>query len=132
MSGCVSGRGVKNAETAITRNPMVMPLTIPPATYPAIMIHGGVGETSISSMLRAKNFAWKKVVATLENALVTTASITRPGTTKVIYGCPPISPILSPKTFPNTRKYKTDVMIDGKNVCGQMRKMRTTSLRTMV
>ena len=53
----------------------------PPATKPAMMSHGGMGETSISSMERAKNFDWKNVNELLAYALVTMASITSPGTT---------------------------------------------------
>jgi hypothetical protein len=56
----------------------------PPATKPAMMSQGGIGDTSISSMERMKNFDWKKVNDEFEYALVTIASITKPGTTKLM------------------------------------------------
>ena len=43
----------------------------------------GSAKLRISSILRAKNLAWKNVVATLEKEFVMTASMTMPGTTKV-------------------------------------------------
>ncbi len=67
-----------------TRIPTVTPRMTPPPMNPAMIIHGGVGETRISSMLRTKNLDIKKVVATFEKELVITASMTSPGITKWI------------------------------------------------
>src|SRR3989338_2677072 len=78
--GCVKGGTAKKTETRRTKMPIMTPRTMPPPTNPAMSTHGGVGETKISSIERAKNLDWKNVVATFEKELVTTASITRPGT----------------------------------------------------
>src|SRR3989344_820878 len=77
-------RPVKKADTRRTIAPTSMPRTMPPEIKPMMRSQGGVGETSISSMPRKKNFDWKKVNEVLEYALVTMASMTSPGTTKLM------------------------------------------------
>src|SRR5665213_721287 len=52
---------VKNIDTRSTMAPTKTPRMTPPETKPAIISHGGIGETSNSSIERAKNFDWKKV-----------------------------------------------------------------------
>src|SRR3989338_4996066 len=77
-------RPVKKMEMRSTSVPTNTPRTMPPDMNPAMSSHGGVGETSISSMPRKKNLDWKKVNEVLEYALVTMASMTRPGMTNVM------------------------------------------------
>src|SRR3990167_2803080 len=84
--GCAIEGSAKKSETINTRIPTSIPRTTPLAMKPAMMTEGGVGETRISSILREKNFETKKAVATSIYELVMTASITRPGTTKRMYG----------------------------------------------
>ena len=41
-------------------------------------------------------------------------------------------PMRLPSTEPKIRKYRLEVMTEGRNVCTHMRNNRTTSLRTIV
>ena len=97
-------RCVKKSDTMSTRRPMSTPLTTPPITNPAMMTHGGVGETRISSIVRIKNFEEKNEKETLLYAFIIIASITIPGTTKRMYGTPSRSPMREPKNAPKIRK----------------------------
>ncbi len=84
--------------------PTSVPRTTPEVMNPATTTQGGVGETSISSMFRTMNLAENMTVATLANEFVTTASITSPGTTKLMYGTEPMLPIRPPRNEPKIRK----------------------------
>lgn len=121
MNRLATVKWLKNSDTRSTNIPTRIPLTIPPRISPETIIDGGVGETNISSIVLLKNFDVNITKATFEYELVITASIINPGITKEIYGTPFISPILEPRNDPNIRKYKTEVMIEGSSVCGQIR-----------
>lgn len=123
---------LKNRETIKTKKPTITPLTIPPSISPTTIIDGGVGETSISSIVLLKNLEVNITNATFEYEFVITASMINPGITNEIYGTPLTSPIREPRNDPKIRKYKTEVIIEGNNVCGQIRKIRIKSLLTRV
>jgi hypothetical protein len=103
-----------------------------PKIYPATIIDGGVGETNISSIVRAKNLEENITKETFIYELVITESIISPGITKAMYGTPLISPIRDPKKDPKMVKYRMDVITAGKRVCGHKRIILTVSLLTKV
>ena len=105
----------KNIETASTIAPTRNPLTTPPAQKPAKITQFGVGDTSISSILRW-NFAPKNELTTFVNEFVITAIMTNPGIKKAIYEIPSISLICEPINEPKIRKYKICVIAEGSKV----------------
>lgn len=78
ISGCSTGRCVKNNATAVTATPTIAPRTTPPVTYPDTMSQLGNGETSSSSTC-LPNFAPKKDDTTLVYELLITACMINPG-----------------------------------------------------